>query len=204
MLIHQKTHEVNCVTCGKAFKSNSKLQKHIQLHLDEDEMICHVQCERGQCIRAESGDVQIENIHKCNFCDETFTSKNTLSTHKADIHRTFKPCRDPVNCVYQSGCYFSHVPVTLGKFRCYQCGEEFNTRNVMMIHRKIHGGVKDCIDLVKNQCTRGDHCWWNHTQTEQVFQQVTENLPRPIQNRQQHTATYAGHKVKNHFFQNPL
>ena len=39
MLSHQKTHEVNCVTCGKAFKSNSKLQKHIQLHLDEDEMM---------------------------------------------------------------------------------------------------------------------------------------------------------------------
>ena len=113
-------------------------------------MICHMRCEGGQCTISESGNIQTENIHKCNFCEETFTSKKALSTHKADVHKTFKPCRDPINCVYQAGCYFSHVPVTLGKVRCYQCGEEFNTKNVMMIHRKTHGGVKDCIDLIRN------------------------------------------------------
>lgn len=52
----------------------------------------------------------------------------------------------------------------------------------MMIHRKIHGEVKDCIDLIKNQCSRGESCWWNHNLKEQVFQQVKEKLPPPIQN----------------------
>ena len=110
-----------------------------------------------------------------------FPSKNTLSTHKRDVHKSFKPCRDIVNCRYQVGCYFSHIPITAGMFRCYQCGEEFNSKNTMMIHRKIHGGVRECSKFVNNQCDRGDSCCWNHTVNNQVFQTVTENLPPPIQ-----------------------
>ena len=181
MVTHQKTHEIDCSMCERSFQSNYKLQKHMRtVH---DEMICHSQCGGGRCIIVETESQQVGIT--CNFCGEVFLSKNSLSTHKTDVHRTYKPCRDMANCVYQSGCYFSHVPITLGKVKCYQCGEEFNTKNVMMIHRKIHGGVKDCLDLIRNQCSRGDHCWWNHTLTEQVFQQVKENLPPPIQIRQQ-------------------
>jgi hypothetical protein len=180
MLRHKTTHEMNCLTCDKTFNSNSELQKHVRIH--HDEMICHVQCEGGQCIRGESGALQ---ELQCNFCEEMFTSKNTLSRHKADVHRTFKPCRDPINCVFQVGCYFSHVAVNLGKVRCFQCGEEFASKNIMMIHRKIHGGVKECNKLINNQCQRGDSCWWSHEKNEQVFQQVRENLPPPIQVRQE-------------------
>ena len=109
-----------------------------------------------------------------------FPSKNTLSTHRLDVHRSFKTCRDITNCQYQAGCFFSHVPVTLGKVRCFQCGEEFDSKHTMMIHRKIHGGVKQCIRLTNNQCDRGDNCWWSHVSTNQVFQQVEQNLPPPI------------------------
>ena len=177
---HQKTHNINCSMCDKSFKTDNRLQEHIRN--DHEEMICHVQCGDGRCTRGEAGSQQGQNIHTCNFCGETFLSKNMLSTHKIDVHRTYKPCRNMVNCVFQSGCYFSHVPVSLGKVRCYQCGEEFTSKNIMMIHRKVHGEVKDCIDLIKNHCSRGESCWWNHNLKEQVFQQVTENLPPPIQN----------------------
>ena len=55
----------------------------------------------------------------------------------------------------------------------------------MMIHRKIHRGVKDCSKLVNNQCDRGDTCWWNHTTNNQVFQKVNENLAPPLQGKVQ-------------------
>ena len=113
--------------------------------------------------------------------NQVFPSRNTLLTHKADTHKTFKPCRDPVNCVYQNGCYFSHVPVSTGKVRCFQCGEEFETKNTLMIHRKIHGAVRVCTKLMNSQCDRGESCWWSHDMNKRVFQQVKENLPPPIQ-----------------------
>ena len=149
-----------------------------------DGMICHIQCEGGRCTGGVTGRPQKESSHECNFCEEVFPSKNTLATHMMYVHRTFKPCRHSINCQYQAGCYFSHVPVTLGKVRCYHCGEGFETKNTMMIHRKIHGGVKECSRMINNQCNRGETCWWSHSVNKQVFQKVTENLQPPIQTLQ--------------------
>ena len=149
MQSHQKTHEVRCSLCDEMFKNDRKLQEHPRM--DHDEMICHVQCGGGLCIMNESGNNQRANPHKCNFCERAFPSKNALSTHRADVHRSFKPCRDITNCQFQSGCFYSHIPITLGKVRCYQCGEEFASKNTMMIHRKVHGGVKECKTLSDNQ-----------------------------------------------------
>ena len=176
--MHLKTHEVNCSLCGNTFQNKNILEEHERIY--HDEMICHTQCEGGQCIRGETESNQNINLYNCNFCDKAFISKNLLSRHKADVHKSFKPCRDTNNCVYQGGCYYSHVPVPIGKVRCYQCGEEFDSKNTMMIHRKVHGGVKDCQRFINSTCDRGDHCWWNHQTTQQVFQQVKENLPPPI------------------------
>ena len=183
MISHQKTHRVSCSLCNKIFKNNRNLQEHNRF--DHDEMICHVQCGGGRCIMNEAGSPQIENTYSCNFCEKVFPSRNTLTTHRTDVHRTFKPCRDISNCQYQAGCFFSHVPTTLGKVRCYQCGEEYDTKNSMMIHRKIHGEVKECRRLINNQCDRGDNCWWSHSKGQQVFQKVQENLPPPIQTTQE-------------------
>ena len=179
MQSHLKTHEVRCSYCNEMLKNDKKLEEHTRLK--HDEMICHVQCRAGICIMNESRNTQRADSHKCNFCERVFPSKNTLSTHRADVHRSYKPCRDINSCQYQSGCFYSHTPVTLGKFRCFQCGEEFHTKNTMMIHRKIHGGVQECNKFVNNQCDRGKNCWWTHTMKQQVFQKIQENLPPPIQ-----------------------
>ena len=177
MVNHKKTHAINCTSCDKTFRNQSQLQEHV--NNEHDEMICHMQCKGGRCTAIERP--HLEDTIKCNFCEEVFRSRNTLLMHKKDAHKTFKPCRDPVNCVYQNGCYFSHVPVTIGKFRCFPCGEEFETKNTLMIHRKIHGEVRVCTKLISSQCDRGDSCWWSHNANNQVFQKVKENLPPPIQ-----------------------
>jgi DNA-directed RNA polymerase subunit RPC12/RpoP len=140
MIIQQKTYEVRCHLCDKRFKMQSKLQEHERI--EHEEMICHLECGSGICVMNEIRN-EVKNSYKCNFCDRTFMSKNSLSTHRMDVHRTFKPCREIASCQYQNGCYFSHTPVPLGKVRCYQCGEEFNSKNIMMVHRKIHGEVAE-------------------------------------------------------------
>ena len=183
MLNHQKNHEINCQTCDKVCENNSKLQEHIWS--DHDEMICHMQCEGGKCSRIEPDSPQLPNMQKCNFCSEVFQSRNRLLIHKADTHRSYKPCRDPINCVYQTGCYFSHVPVTDGRVRCYHCGDEFDTLHAMMIHRKTHSSIKECKNNLAGNCVRGDNCWWKHETKEKDFRQVKENLPPPIESMQQ-------------------
>ena len=170
MASHQKTHEVRCTICEKMFKTDSKLKEHVRK--DHEEMICHVRCEGSSCSIEDTQNTRIDDKYKCNFCDERFSSNNALSTHKLDVHRSYKPCRDIANCVYQAGCYFSHVPVTLGKFRCFQCGEEFTTKNTMMIHRKIHRGVQECRSLINNQCNRGESCWWSHKQKDKSISRL--------------------------------
>ena len=75
---------------------------------------------------------------KCNFCGRTFTSEISPSTLRMNVHRTYKPCREMAHCQYQNGCYFNHTPVPLAKVRCYQSGEEFSSKNVMIAHRKLH------------------------------------------------------------------
>ena len=103
-----------------------------------------------------------------------------LSKHRLDVHRTFKPCKNIMNCPYGDRCFYSHTPISENKFRCYQCNEEFDTKGNMMIHRKTHGEVRNCSRFLNNECERGNNCWWNHTNSRQVFRQVPGNLPPPI------------------------
>ena len=71
MASHQKTHEINCTMCERAFSSNYKLQEHMRT--EHDEMICHSQCGGGRCIIEETGSQQLGIT--CNFCGEVFPSK---------------------------------------------------------------------------------------------------------------------------------
>ena len=90
---------------------------------------------------------------KCH-ANATFVTDNKikqLSTLSMNVHRTYKPCREMAHCQYQNGCYFSHTPVPLAKVRCYQSGEEFSSKNVMIAHRKIHW-VAECRNFINNQC----------------------------------------------------
>ena len=57
---------------------------------------------------------------------------------------------------------YSHVPMTKA-FRCFQCGDKFNTRSDMMIHRKEHHKVEDCREFLKDAtCRYKERCWWAH------------------------------------------
>ena len=85
----------------------------------------------------------------------TFVTDNKIkqsSTLSMNVHRTYKSCREMAqHCQYQNGCYFSHTTVPLEKVHCYQCGEEFSSKNVMKAHRKIHW-VAECRNFINNQC----------------------------------------------------
>ena len=119
---------------------------------------------------------------QCPFCNETFTSQNQVTRHRKDIHPTFKPCRNIDKCKFQSECFFSHELIPEGKFRCFQCGDDFNTRHDMMIHRKSEHieDIKTCKEFVLNQCDKETKCWWKHETQLPGFWQAPENLAPPV------------------------
>ena len=78
--------------------------------------------------------------------------------------------------------------------RCYECGEYFQSKKGMMLHRKNRHIVKTCKNWLENNCQRVDQCWWDHKadQPNQTmnrdFQQTQENLAPPaVQQKQQQT-----------------
>jgi hypothetical protein len=183
-----------CMICKLVRNTESQLEKHMINHREEGDWICQVCPFQTNYVRLlrehmkEMGhtfnllQIQEDKLIKCNFCDGVFKSKNQLSRHRKDVHVTFKPCREPNECPFQSECFFNHDPIPQGFFRCFQCGEEFRTRHTMMTHRKnIHEGVKVCIKYTYNQCKRGLNCWWKHEgQNNLDFQQAPENMAPPV------------------------
>ena len=188
-----------CTICDLELNNKKELNTHnSSVH---DEVICHAQCQIGQCNIDNSNNSENripssqENEIICNFCPLKFSSKNLLSKHRFDVHRTFKPCKNITNCPYGNRCFYSHTPISENRFRCFQCNEEFDTKGDMMVHRKTHGEVRTCSRFLNNQCERGNDCWWNHTNNRQVFRHVPGNLPPPILEQNQTMTTQRQYSI---------
>ena len=66
------------------------------------------------------------------------------------------------------------------------CKQTFRTRNGMMRHRKQYHEdvVPECREYIKGTCefTGEDQtCWFKHSEKDQDFQQVQDNLAPPEQ-----------------------
>ena len=89
------------------------------------------------------------------------------------------------DCSYGTGCNYSHEPLKKA-YRCYQCGEEFNTRSDMMVHRKNYHEVEDCREFLKDaRCRYKERCWWAHPfQAEGFWDAPQSQTPPNISNQQ--------------------
>ena len=178
-----------CRVCKVDRHSKEMLEKHMSNHIQEGDWYCEIcyfqtnnieslkthlrnskSCREGHI--KELGNkfniLQGEEV-KCNFCESYFGSNKQMSRHRKDVHPTHKPCRNLERCEFSESCYFSHSPIPDGWFRCFQCGNDFQTRNAMMIHRKNeHDGVKICRKFISNQCERSLNCWWKHEDFQQA------------------------------------
>ena len=122
----------------------------------------------------------------CKDCSDVFVDDMALKKHRLSQHRSYKPCNkiqseDPeVRCKFREACYYSHVPVGDGKYRCFKCGEEFSDMQELMKHRKwVHNEM--CRQTAKNSCRySANTCWFNHNiddRSDLVLQNVQEIVP---------------------------
>ena len=90
------------------------------------------------------------------------------------------------DCSYGTRCHYSHEPLKKA-FRCFQCGEEFNNRGEMMIHRKKVHVAEDCKSFLKDgNCRYNERCWWSHPFEAEGFWGTTQT-PTPPNRRNQAT-----------------
>ena len=191
----ENTTETNyiCRVCKVERNTLNKLERHMANHDEDGDWYCEMcpfQSNNIKHLRTHMKEQShcFELLHfqvvKCTFCSNTFKSRMEMTKHRKETHYTFKPCKNLNVCVFKEECIFNHDPILEGLHRCFQCGNDFQTKNEMMIHRKnTHEGVKTCKNFVNNKCRRDWECWWKHdNQSKQNldFQQNPENLAPPI------------------------
>ena len=190
----QQGGRFTCIVCGITRNTQSQMIKHMKQHKEEGEFVEAGQVHCGlvafpecpfQCRTKEELMLHIDNDHKkqkCNFCTETFENKDSMESHRKKNHPTFKPCFNISDCSYGIRCHFSHIPMKKA-YRCFQCGDEFNTRSDMMVHRKETHQVEDCREFLKDaKCRYKDRCWWAHPFESEGFWDASKKQTPPNKN----------------------
>ena len=167
-----------CQICHLIRDTKIKLERHMQNHIDDGDWTCDDCAYQSNdqnallnhMLEKHHSSVLLDfllnkNIYdkkfKCNFCKKQFPNKNDLINHKKIMHKTYQPCRSPNNCSWGEECLFNHEELGENMFICYQCGEKFDSRHKVMIHRRIVHKNEICRAYLKGSCEFSP-CWFSH------------------------------------------
>lgn len=137
-----------CSFCGKTFRTNGLLQRHITCHTGEKPFECTT-C--GKSFR-QKGSLQThmrkhtgEKPFSCLICGKNFSQNGTLAAH-IRIHTGEKPfscsvCQKSYN---EKGRLVRHMRIHTGEkpFSCTLCGKRFSEKGNLNKHKRIHTGEK--------------------------------------------------------------
>ena len=104
-------------------------------------------------------------LHRCKWCEQSFSSKRELSSHIKTHHKNFKPCREFAKnrCGYDGDCWFSHVIPDENTHICFQCGNVETTKTLLMNHIKNNHGDILCTNFRNNTCRFSSNaCIFSH------------------------------------------
>ncbi|ELK25110.1 Zinc finger and BTB domain-containing protein 47 [Myotis davidii] len=147
LLLHRQTNcerNIQCVTCGKAFKKLWSLHEHNKIvhGYAEKKFSCEI-CEKKFYTMAHVRKHMVAHTKDmpftCETCGKSFKRSMSLKVHSLQ-HSGEKPFR----CEYQLR---SHMSIHIGhkQFMCQWCGKDFNMKQYFDEHMKTHTGEKPYI-----------------------------------------------------------
>ena len=209
--IHNNGTEFNCKECQYRGINQTSLNVHMDMkHNRDKEFNCREcdfqgtnQIELNKHMNLKHRKGETAGIIYCRNCGEGFSTKWNLMNHRKSKHSdNIAYCRNFIdgNCPYSDEmCWWNHKNID-ESIKCFICGNIFESKTVLMSHRKKdHGNlVKQCIQFQQNSCRfRSESCWFSHNnitkekdseqennhneeEPEMVFRKVSENLFPPI------------------------
>ncbi|XP_077286702.1 uncharacterized protein LOC143908921 [Arctopsyche grandis] len=151
---HQSIHinkfkSLECVTCGKKYKTTATLRNHQKIHRERKDYVCHI-C--GGSFRSSAGlqshvDTHQENReknHECKICGKKFVTSNYLTSHMfRHKERRFvcQHCRFPF---FTKTDLARHMLIHKGikPYVCDICNKAYSTKSFLVEHGRMHSGER--------------------------------------------------------------